>query len=154
MRVLGLAAATCLLLALADGLVAQPPLAAHGYDPDRSDRLARQSWMLQCQGCHRPTGMGTPPGTPPLAGQVASFLKIKGGREYLGRVPGVATAALDDAELANLLNWTLRTFDPGNIPQGFAPYTADEIGRLRRQPLRTDAKAVRQSLVASLKLGG
>ncbi|CAH0357237.1 cytochrome c [Sphingobium sp. CECT 9361] len=142
-------AVSCGILVLASGLRASP-----AYEVDhagvKADRLARQSWMLQCQGCHRPGATGTPPGTPPLAGQVSSFLKVKGGREYLGMVPGVATAALTDSELANLLNWTLRTFDAGNIPDNFVPYTANEMGRLRRKPLRTEAKAVRQALVASL----
>lgn len=144
-----LAGFACGCLVLASGLAAQPA----GKQQEayaRNAQLARQSWMLQCQGCHRPSATGTPPGTPPLAGNVAKFLKVKGGREYLGRVPGVATAALDDVQLAELLNWTLETFDRGNIPKGFSPYTPAEIGKLRRQPLRTDAKAARQALLAAL----
>lgn len=112
--------------------------------------LAHQYYMLQCQGCHRPDGTGTSASAPPMAGMVARFLAVSGGREYLGRVPGVATAVLSDAQLAELLNWTLYRFDAANIPADFKPYTAAEIGALRRQPLRTEATAVRASLVAEL----
>lgn len=112
--------------------------------PDR----ARQHWMLQCQGCHQPDAIGSRGSTPPLAGSVARFLGVPGGREYLARVPGVATAALDDSNLAELLNWTLYRFDPAHVPDGFKPYTAQEIGRWRKIPLRTEAGSTRKSLVA------
>ena len=38
-----------------------------------------------------------------MAGFVARFLQVPGGREYLARVPGVATAALSDADLAEAI---------------------------------------------------
>ena len=112
--------------------------------------LAHQHYMLQCQGCHRPDGTGTMATAPPMTGMVARFLAVPGGREYLGRVPGVATAVLTDAELAQLLNWTLYRFDAPHVPAGFQPYTAAEIGALRRHPLRTEAKAVRAQLITEL----
>lgn len=112
--------------------------------------LAHQHYMLQCQGCHRPDGTGTMATAPPMTGMVARFLAVPGGREYLGRVPGVATAVLTDAELAQLLNWTLYRFDAAHVPAGFQPYTAAEIGALRRHPLRTEAKAVRAQLITEL----
>jgi mono/diheme cytochrome c family protein len=112
--------------------------------------LARQHYMLQCQGCHRPDGTGTMATAPPMTGMVARFLAVPGGREYLGRVPGVATAVLTDAELAELLNWTLYRFDATHVPAGFQPYTAAEIGALRRHPLRTEAKAMRAQLITEL----
>lgn len=113
-------------------------------EPER----ARQHWMLQCQGCHLPNAAGARGSTPPLAGSVARFLAVPGGRAYLARVPGVATAALDDKNLAELLNWTLYRFDPAHVPVGFKPYTALEIGRWRKTPLRTEAGSTRKSLVA------
>jgi len=51
------------------------------------------------------------------------------------RVPGVATSGLDDEALANLLNWVLREFSAAELPPTFKPYTADEVARLRREPL-------------------
>jgi cytochrome c553 len=106
-----------------------------------------QHYILQCQGCHRADGTGNRVNTPPMAGIVARFLAVEGGREYLARVPGVATAALGDADLAALLNWTLLRFDAANVPADFRPYTAAEIGAWRRQPLRTEAPRVRAALV-------
>ena len=115
-----------------------------------NEPLAHQHYMLQCQGCHRPDGTGTMATAPPMTGIVARFLEVPGGREYLARVPGVATAALTDAQLAELLNWTLYRFDAAHVPAGFKPYTAAEMGALRRHPLRTEAKAVRAALMTEL----
>jgi mono/diheme cytochrome c family protein len=116
-------------------------------DPAR----ARVDYMLKCQGCHRPDGKGNMQSTPPLAGEVSRFLTIAGGREYLGRVPGVATTDLDDARLARLLNWTLQRFDPGHIPTSFKPYTTEEIGLLRKVPLRLEREVVRDGLMNKMR---
>lgn len=115
---------------------------------------ARQHWILQCQGCHRPDATGTPTTTPTMANLVARFLTVPGGREYLSRVPGVATAALSDKDLAELLNWTLIRFDPAHLPVDFKPYGVEEVARLRRQPLRTEANSVRKRLMAQIERDG
>lgn len=109
---------------------------------------ARQNWMLSCQGCHRADATGTPQTTPTMAGFVGKFLHVPGGREYLVRVPGVATAALSDADLAEVVNWSLVRFDPANIPGDFVPYTSAEVGQLRLKPLRAEAATVRAGMVA------
>lgn len=83
-----------------------------------------------------------------LRDSVARFLAVPGGRKYLARVPGVAQAPLDDAALAGVLNWMLDRFDRAHVPAGFAPCSAQEVGRLRTQPL-LDAEAVRRRLVES-----
>lgn len=111
---------------------------------------ARIDYIMKCQGCHRPDGSGNAVNTPPLTGEVARFLQVEGGREFLGRVPGVATVDLGDARLAQLLNWTLHRYDPGHIPAGFKPYTASEIAALRQQPLRLERLATRETLAARL----
>ena len=85
---------------------------------------------------------------------VARFLTVPGGREFLGRVPGVATAALDDARLANLVNWTLYTFDRQHMPKDFRPYTAAEINALRQNPLRLERVETRARLVAGFMQAG
>jgi mono/diheme cytochrome c family protein len=126
-------------------------LLATATTPGGADEaLAQQHYMLQCQGCHRPDGTGTMTTAPPMTGMVARFLAVPGGREYLVRVPGVATAVLTDAQLAELLNWTLFRFDAAHVPASFQPYTATEVGALRRHPLRTEAKILRASLIAEL----
>lgn len=135
-----------ILLALGGAAIAAPASIPGVRDPAR----ARQNWILQCQGCHRPSATATEGSTPALAGSVARFLGVPGGRAYLSRVPGVATAALDDGELRDLLNWTLYQYDGAHIPAGFKPYTVEEVARWRRQPLRTEAGAVRRSLVAAM----
>lgn len=111
-------------------------------------RQARVDYMLKCQGCHRPDGSGDDRSNPPMRNVVARFLAVPGGREFLGRVPGVATVDLDDSRLANLLNWTLYTYDPVHMPADFRPYSSAEIGALRRHPLRLERAATRAALVA------
>ena len=132
MRRLGLAA----LLALA----AAAPAAAFG---------PATNYVIQCQGCHLDDGSGTPGKVPALAGSMAQFLRVPGGRDYLGRVPGVANAQLADADLADLLNWALRRFDGTGVPADFRPYTAGEIHRLRAQPL-VDVQSARRALLEAL----
>ncbi len=105
-------------------------------------------YALNCQGCHLDDGSGTPGSVPPLAGSVGRFLGVPGGREFLVRVPGVATSALDDAALAAVLNWMLERFGPPHLPAKFAPYTAAEVGALRQKPL-TNVDRVRAELIGA-----
>ena len=109
---------------------------------------ARTDYQLKCQGCHRPDGNGDDHSNPPMRGVVAKFLTVPGGREFIGRVPGVATVDLPNNRLANLVNWTIHRFDAAHVPADFRPYTADEIGRLRQNPLRLERAAMRARLVA------
>lgn len=113
-------------------------------------RQAHSDYKLKCQGCHRPDGSGDLVSNPAMYGHVARFLAVPGGREFLGRVPGVATVDLDDGRLANLLNWTLYRFDRENLPDDFKPYSATEISALRKRPLRAERAAVREGLVAQM----
>ena len=108
------------------------------------------NYTLHCQGCHLEDGRGTPDSVPALAGSVARFVRVPGGREYLVRVPGVAAAPLDDAATAALLNWVLRRFDPEDLPADFVPYTAAEVARGRQDPL-TDVEGTRRTLLRALE---
>jgi len=108
-------------------------------------------YALNCQGCHHADGSGTPGTVPPLAGSVGKFPRVAGGREYLIRVPGVSQAPLDDGALAAVVNWMLDRFDRDDLPPGFAPYTAAEVGRLRRDPLLDVETARRRLLDATEK---
>ena len=108
---------------------------------------AWQHWTLNCQGCHRPDGTGSAGTTPSLKDTVGRFLSVPGGREYLGRVPGVATSPLSNADLSELMNWMLWRFDKEHVPANFQPYTAAEIGHLRSAPLRLEASQVRADLI-------
>ena len=117
-------------------------------DDDVQNRLA---WMLQCQGCHRADGTATGDEVPAIAGQVARFLHVEGGREFLVRVPGVASAPLGDADLAALVNWMLAEFDPDHLPESFIPYAPAEIAALRTRPLGPEVVPERQRLMALLR---
>jgi hypothetical protein len=140
-------------LALFEFAAAQvpPPEAPSGVaNPQR----AWQNWTLNCQGCHRPDGTGSAGTAPSLAGTVSKFLTVPGGREYLGRVPGVATSPLPNADLAELMNWMFWRFDKEHLPSDFVPFTADEIGRLRAQPLRLEASQMRADLLQKADSAG
>jgi cytochrome c553 len=126
-----------------------PAPAAADPEPRGVENAQRawQNWTLNCQGCHRLDGTGSATTSPSLAGTVAKFLWVPGGREYLGRVPGVATSPLSNADLAELMNWMLWRFDRQHLPATFEPYTAAEIGQLRTQPLRLEASQMRSDLL-------
>lgn len=101
-----------------------------------------ESYVLHCSGCHRLDGRGVP-GVAPDLREIGPLLQAEAGRAYLGRVPGVAQAPVDDAELARLLNWVL-TEIAGTAPD--PAYSAREIGALRAEPLR-DPLAARRALL-------
>jgi hypothetical protein len=141
------AALTLSAMALASGLAAAPAAMPGVAKPER----ARIDYILKCQGCHQPDGRGNSVNTPPLQGEVARFLAVPGGREFLARVPGVASVDLDDERTAEVLNWTLYRFDAANLPRGFIPYTGAEVSALRKQPLRLERAEMRARLVAHMK---
>jgi mono/diheme cytochrome c family protein len=117
-------------------------------------RRAWQNWTLNCQGCHRVDGTGSAGTSPSLAGTAAKFLWVPGGREYLGRVPGVATSPLSNADLAEVVNWMLWRFDKEHLPSNFRPFTAAEMGLLRTQPLRLEASQMRSDLLKKADASG
>ena len=115
-------------------------------NPDR----ARINYMLNCQGCHLPDGGGVGD-IPQMNNFVGNFLKVPGGRAFLVQVPGSANAALDDAALAELLNWMLLEISAEQLPEDFQPYTAAEVGQYRAAPL-SDVNAVRLPLIQKIAL--
>lgn len=131
-------------------LVALAASGALGALPADSGRTPETNYMLHCQGCHRPDGSGLPGEVPDLRGQVARFLAAPGGREFLVQVPGAANAPLSNADLAALLDWLLRRFDPAHVPADLVPYGAEEVGALRARPL-SKLKEARAALVAALR---
>ncbi len=107
-----------------------------------------QLYMLNCWGCHRPNGEGIAGTAPPLQG-AADFLKVKGGRQYLIEVPGVSQSALNDTQVAEVMNWILRTFSKEQLPPDFKPYTGEEVKQLRAVKMLEITKT-RDSLVAEM----
>lgn len=106
----------------------------------------KQLFMMECQGCHLSDGSGGVSNIPPLNNQVAKFLAVPGGREFLAQVPGVARSPLNDAEITAVLNWLLNEFGPREMAEQYPPYTVEEISRLRKIPL-TEVKQKRAVLV-------
>ena len=107
-------------------------------------------YMLHCRGCHGPDGAGAPGAAPSFRGQVAKFLWVPGGREYLIRVPGTAQSELSDARTAMLLNWILHEFSANEVPNDFVPYSEEEVTHHRRPPL-TDVVPLRRELIRAIR---
>ena len=111
-----------------------------------------QDYMLYCMGCHGAQAQGVPGRVPPLAGSVSLFMRTAEGRDYVLRVPGAASSALPDAQLAAVLNWLAASYGaPGEPPP--TPFTADEVTRVRRAPL-ADVQGTRREVVRSLAASG
>lgn len=136
-------ALACVLLALG---IASAAADGAAFNAER----ARINYMLNCQGCHLPDGGGVG-GIPQMKNFVGNFLKVPGGRAFLVQVPGSANAALDDAALAELLNWMLLEISAAQLPEDFEPYTAAEVGQYRAAPL-SDVNAVRLPLIQKIVL--
>lgn len=123
-------------------------LAAGASAAEINERRAQFNYQLFCQGCHTPDGTGAM-AVPRMKDQVGYFLTIPEGREYLVRVPGSATSALGDDELAEVLNWIVREFAGASAPADAEPYSAEEVGRLRQHPLN-EVEQYRVQLLADI----
>jgi mono/diheme cytochrome c family protein len=108
-----------------------------------ADSYEEHDYTLNCSGCHRMDGAGSSV-VPSLTG-MRELAGRPGAREYWLRVPGAAQAPLTDARLAALMNWLMKRFT-GKAPM--PPYTAAEVARLRRTPLR-DPLAERERILAA-----
>ena len=121
-------------------------LAATASAAEINDQRARFNYQMFCQGCHTPDGIGAM-SVPRMKDQVGVFLETPRGREYLVRVPGSATSALNNDELAEVLNWILVEFAGDSLSPGYRAYTSREVGRMRLEPLNEVAEYRTQLLV-------
>ena len=150
-----------LLLAFALGLSALEPQAnyasatfAANSEPslDRSietnEHRALFNYQMFCQGCHVADGSGHK-SVPQLQGFMHKFMASQQGREYLIRVPGAANSALNNAELAEVMNWMLRKFGTPTDGEVWQPYNATEVGEYRQQALN-ETVHYRENLIATL----
>lgn len=135
-----------LLLATAGGLAVAAP---SGTIAGRTGRSAHVNYMVECQGCHLPQGVGMPGKVPVMKGVIHRFLEVEGGREFLVQVPGVSNSRLNDADVADLLNWSIETMGPAR-PGDFKPYTADEVTRYRAHRL-ADVPGTRAALMRRIE---
>lgn len=112
---------------------------------------AKSNFLLNCAGCHKLDATGSIGGAPTMVGVVANFLNAPGGREYLLRVPGVATTALKSDLLAEMMNWLLVEYDSKHIPANFKPFTQQEVQTMRKNPYVQEAPVIRGELLEYLK---
>lgn len=110
-----------------------------------------QLYATNCQGCHGESGSSAAE-IPTLAGRVGYFARLPQGRRYLVQVPNVALNANSDADIAAVLNWLLVTYSRAQLPADFQPYTAAEVGELRRA--RIDVAASRRRVIDALVAAG
>jgi cytochrome c2 len=122
-------------------------------DPGGAHFGPEMNYRLHCEGCHKQDGSGQTGFVPDFRGNIARFLALPEGRDYLVRVPGTAQSLLTDAERAAVLNWVLVTMDPGNLPENFEPYTEAEVGRWRYDAL-SNPLSERARLLARLDVAG
>jgi len=111
-----------------------------------------QDYMLYCMGCHGSEAQGLPGKIPPLAGSLARFMSTPDGRDYVLRVPGAASSALSDAQLAAVLNWLAMRYSAAE-ERPPAPFTAEEVARVRRTPL-ANVKERRREVIRGLAASG
>ena len=96
-------------------LVAVHP--AHAYEP-------QANYMLNCMGCHLEDGSGAPGKVPSLRNTLVPFAQTPAGRRYLVQVPGTSQSALSDREIAELLNWMIRSLSDRPVPRDLGDFTA------------------------------
>ncbi len=125
-----------------------PLLAAAAAAVEINEERAQFNYQMFCQGCHTPDGVGAVT-VPRMKDQVGHFLETERGREYLVRVPGSATSALNNDELAEVLNWILREFAGDSLASDYRAYTAEEVGRMRQVPLN-EVEAYRAQLLVEI----
>ena len=150
-----------LLLAFALGVSALEPQADYAsatsaansepninHNIETNEHRALFNYQMFCQGCHVADGSGHK-SVPQLRGFMHNFMASQQGREYLIRVPGAANSVLNNAELAEVMNWMLREFGTPSDSQVWQPYNADEVGEYRQSPLN-ETVHYRENLIVSL----
>jgi hypothetical protein len=101
------------------------------HGANANDHRARTNYMIHCQGCHLPEAVGFVGKVPRMKDFVGYFLHSREGREFVIRVPGVATSSLPDDELTEMMNWLLLTYSADQLPQPFVPFSTPEVAALR-----------------------
>lgn len=116
--------------------------------------FGRQNYIQYCAGCHQMDGMGSPEnGVPKIRSAAGHFLRLPEGRAYLVKVPGVSQAILSDRQVAELLNWMLKTMTPTELPADWVPYTEAEV-RVLRAAKPEDVLGMRRAIVEKLHTMG
>jgi mono/diheme cytochrome c family protein len=89
------------------------------------------TYAANCAGCHGDSGRSVGE-IPTLINRIGYFARIPDGRAYLVQVPNVAMSAVRDEDLAEMLNWLLKTYSAAQLPSDFRAYTGAEVTELRK----------------------
>ena len=93
----------------------------------------RVNYVLLCAGCHCMSGEGSREGgIPAFPDSVAHIASIDSGRTYMMHVPGVVSAGLSDAQIAEVTNYILEEWADG---AAFTPFDGAEVTRRRAVPV-------------------
>jgi|SRR5690606_15443678 len=133
----GIYGALFVCLGLVTAAQAEQPPAASPTSAYAASTSAYKDYMLQCAGCHRYDGAGVSHrAVPSFRNSVGFLTALPAGRDYMIRVPGAAQSQLNNAELADVLNWIVATYSPDWPASDFRPFTSSEVGAAR--PYRFD----------------
>ncbi len=113
------------------------------------DHRASINYMVHCQGCHLPEAVGFAGKVPRMKDFVGYFLHSREGREFVIRVPGVATSSLPDDELTEMMNWLLLTYSAEQLPKPFVPFSPEEVAVLRTN-LEADPENTRMRILKQI----
>ena len=130
------------------------------------------AFQQRCAVCHQATGSGVPGTYPPLNDTIGAYVRLPQGRTFLihvllfgmdgkiesqgavyeGLMPSAAD--LSDSDLAEAINYVLKTFNSATLPHNFQPFTAAEFKMLRASRLTAnDVFQERARLITLLDKG-
>jgi mono/diheme cytochrome c family protein len=119
---------------------------ARGAPPLSPTPVAQANYMLNCRGCHLADGSGAAGKVPSLRDSLPILAASEAGRRYLVQVPGAAQSALSNLELAQVLNFMVRTLS-ARPPARWSEFSEQEVWRYRRAPL-VDVRGTRARVLA------
>ena len=130
------------------------------------------AFQHRCAVCHQANGSGVPGIYPPLNDTIGAYVRLPQGRIFLihlllfgmnGRIKSQGAiyeglmppaADLSDSDLAEAINYVLRTLNAATLPKDFQPFTATEFKTARASRLTTtDVFREREKLIALLDKG-
>ena len=133
---------------------------------------APPTFQQRCAVCHQATGSGVPGIYPPLKDTIGTYVRVPLGRAFLidlllfgmdgaiksdgavyeGFMPPAAD--LSNSDLAEAINYVLRTLNAGTLPRNFEPFTPIEFKTARANRLTAnDVFHEREKLLALLDKG-
>ena len=126
----------------------------------------------RCAVCHQTTGSGVPGIYPPLKDTIGAYAGLPQGRTFLihlllfgmdgaiksqgATYEGLMPPATDlsDNDLAEAINYVLRTLNAATLPRDFKPFTAREFKTARTSRLAaSDVFHEREKLITALDKG-